>query len=229
MRAESRLNVQKDERIPPRERILAVAADLFYRHGIRAVGVEAIAEAAGTNKMTLYRHFASKDDLVAEYLRHVRRARPMAAGTGWSGASRRPARAASRLARGDGRARRQCRRARLPARQCRGRVAGKRSSRPAGHRGVQGRAARPARSRCARAAGLGEPDMLADELLSCWRARASRAERRLEWPRRAPRAHGRGDDRGSCARTDSTAGSVTPPPSCPWAAPRRCSRPSAAG
>jgi AcrR family transcriptional regulator len=42
---------------------------LFYRHGIRAVGVEAIAEAAGTNKMTLYRHFASKDELVAEYLR----------------------------------------------------------------------------------------------------------------------------------------------------------------
>ena len=49
--------------------ILAVAADLFYRHGIRAVGVDAIAEAAGTNKMTLYRHFASKDELVAEYLR----------------------------------------------------------------------------------------------------------------------------------------------------------------
>ncbi len=45
------------------------AADLFYRHGIRAVGVEAIAEAADTNKMTLYRHFASKDELVAEYLR----------------------------------------------------------------------------------------------------------------------------------------------------------------
>src|SRR6266576_332069 len=59
----------KDERIPPRARLLAVAGDLFYRHGIRAVGVEAIAEAAGTNKMTLYRHFASKDELVAEYLR----------------------------------------------------------------------------------------------------------------------------------------------------------------
>ena len=59
----------KTEGIPPRDRILAVAADLFYRHGIRAVGVEAIAEAAGTNKMTLYRHFASKDELVAEYLR----------------------------------------------------------------------------------------------------------------------------------------------------------------
>jgi AcrR family transcriptional regulator len=61
----------KDERIPPRERLLAVATDLFYRHGIRAVGVESIAEAAGTNKMTLYRHFASKDELVAEYLRRL--------------------------------------------------------------------------------------------------------------------------------------------------------------
>jgi AcrR family transcriptional regulator len=61
----------KDERIPPRARILAAAADLFYRHGIRAVGVEAIAEAAGTNKMTLYRHFDSKDELVAEYLRQA--------------------------------------------------------------------------------------------------------------------------------------------------------------
>src|SRR5437016_1849764 len=58
-------------RAAPRERIVATAADLFYRHGIRAVGVEAIAEAAGTNKMTLYRHFASKDELVAEYLRRL--------------------------------------------------------------------------------------------------------------------------------------------------------------
>jgi AcrR family transcriptional regulator len=57
------------ERIPPRDRIVAAARDLFYRQGIRAVGVDAIAEAAGTNKMTLYRHFDSKDELVAEYLR----------------------------------------------------------------------------------------------------------------------------------------------------------------
>ena len=61
----------KDERISPRERILAAAVDLFYRHGIRAIGVESIAEAAGTNKMTLYRHFASKDELIAEYLRRL--------------------------------------------------------------------------------------------------------------------------------------------------------------
>ncbi len=55
--------------LPPRERIIAVARDLFYRHGIHGVGVDAIAEAAATNKMTLYRHFDSKDALVAECLR----------------------------------------------------------------------------------------------------------------------------------------------------------------
>jgi AcrR family transcriptional regulator len=53
----------------PRERILQAAQALFYREGIRAVSVDAVAAAAGTNKMTLYRHFASKDALVAEYLR----------------------------------------------------------------------------------------------------------------------------------------------------------------
>jgi AcrR family transcriptional regulator len=69
--AEKNVSSGKDDRIPPRERILAVAADLFYRRGIKAIGVETIAEAAGTNKMTLYRHFASKDELVAEYLRRL--------------------------------------------------------------------------------------------------------------------------------------------------------------
>ena len=53
----------------PRERILLAARDLFHRHGIRGVGVETIAETAGTNKMTLYRHFDSKDDLIVAYLR----------------------------------------------------------------------------------------------------------------------------------------------------------------
>src|SRR5580765_1631391 len=56
---------------PPRERILVAAKDLFYARGIRAVSVDAIAEAADTNKMTLYRHFDSKDVLVAEYLRGI--------------------------------------------------------------------------------------------------------------------------------------------------------------
>ena len=55
----------------PRERILQAARELFHRYGIRGVGVETIAEAAGTNKMTLYRHFDSKDDLIVAYLRGV--------------------------------------------------------------------------------------------------------------------------------------------------------------
>jgi AcrR family transcriptional regulator len=61
------------ERVPPRERIVAVARELFYRHGVRAIGVEAIAEAAGTNKMTLYRHFPSKDELICECMRQFAR------------------------------------------------------------------------------------------------------------------------------------------------------------
>jgi|SRR5579872_4319224 len=54
----------------PRDRIFACAQDLFHRRGIRGVGVEAIAEAAGTSKMALYRHFDSKDELVLEYLNY---------------------------------------------------------------------------------------------------------------------------------------------------------------
>ncbi|WP_292999119.1 TetR/AcrR family transcriptional regulator [Nevskia sp.] len=52
-----------------RDRIFETACDLFYRQGIRAVGVDAIVGEAGTNKMSFYRSFASKDELVAEYLR----------------------------------------------------------------------------------------------------------------------------------------------------------------
>jgi AcrR family transcriptional regulator len=56
-------------KVSPRDRIIATARDLFHRQGIRAVGVDAIAAAADTNKMTLYRHFPSKDVLIAECLR----------------------------------------------------------------------------------------------------------------------------------------------------------------
>jgi AcrR family transcriptional regulator len=52
-----------------RDRIFGAACDLFYKQGIRCVGVDAIASEAGTNKMSFYRSFASKDELVAEYLR----------------------------------------------------------------------------------------------------------------------------------------------------------------
>jgi AcrR family transcriptional regulator len=52
-----------------RDRIMQTACDLFHRYGIHAVGVETIASEAGTNKMSFYRNFASKDELVAAYLR----------------------------------------------------------------------------------------------------------------------------------------------------------------
>jgi AcrR family transcriptional regulator len=51
-----------------RERILETAEELFYREGIRAVGIDTIIEKSGVAKMSLYRSFASKDDLVAAYL-----------------------------------------------------------------------------------------------------------------------------------------------------------------
>ena len=53
---------------PARERVFAVAADLFYRKGIRAVGVEEIVNEAGVAKISLYRSFKSKDDLIVAYL-----------------------------------------------------------------------------------------------------------------------------------------------------------------
>ncbi|OLP54389.1 hypothetical protein BJF92_19305 [Rhizobium rhizosphaerae] len=51
-----------------RDKISSVAADLFYREGIRAVGVETIVKQAGVTKISLYRSFPSKDDLVVAYL-----------------------------------------------------------------------------------------------------------------------------------------------------------------
>ncbi len=52
-----------------RKRIFDTASELFYRNGIRAVGVESIAARADTTKMSLYRNYPSKDELVAEWLR----------------------------------------------------------------------------------------------------------------------------------------------------------------
>lgn len=57
--------------LPPKERILHAACELFYREGLNTVGVEAIAAAALTNKMTLYRHFGSKDELIVAYVTHM--------------------------------------------------------------------------------------------------------------------------------------------------------------
>lgn len=51
------------------DRILSTARDLFYRLGIRAVGVDEIVAKAGVTKPSLYRSFASKDELAASYMR----------------------------------------------------------------------------------------------------------------------------------------------------------------
>ena len=52
-----------------RERILDTAYDLFSRHGTHAVGVDAIVAGSGVAKMSLYRNFGSKDELILEFLR----------------------------------------------------------------------------------------------------------------------------------------------------------------
>lgn len=56
-------------RVPDaRERILATASSLFYERGVRAVGIDLVIEEAGVAKASLYRHFRTKDDLVAAFL-----------------------------------------------------------------------------------------------------------------------------------------------------------------
>ncbi|WP_158872060.1 TetR/AcrR family transcriptional regulator [Antarcticirhabdus aurantiaca] len=57
----------------PKDRILGTARSLFRKCGIRGTGVDTIAESAGTNKMTLYRHFQSKDALIVACLEDAAR------------------------------------------------------------------------------------------------------------------------------------------------------------
>lgn len=53
----------------PKEKLFQKAARLFYQHGYRAIGVDTIAAESGIGKMTLYRHYPSKDDLIVAYLK----------------------------------------------------------------------------------------------------------------------------------------------------------------
>ncbi|KWF20332.1 TetR/AcrR family transcriptional regulator [Burkholderia pseudomultivorans] len=53
------------------EHLLRAAEELFYKEGVRTVGVEAVVERAGVNKMSLYRQFSSKDELILAYLERM--------------------------------------------------------------------------------------------------------------------------------------------------------------
>ncbi|MGJ7904358.1 TetR/AcrR family transcriptional regulator [Lysobacter sp. 1R34A] len=56
--------------LPARERILHTAHDLFYLEGIRATGIDRVIADSGVTKVTLYRHFPSKDALILAFLQY---------------------------------------------------------------------------------------------------------------------------------------------------------------
>jgi len=56
--------------VPARERIMRKAHELFYRDGIRATGIDRIIAESGVTKVTFYRHFPSKNDLIQAYLEY---------------------------------------------------------------------------------------------------------------------------------------------------------------
>jgi len=65
--AEPRRGAPRKGEPSARERILATAGELFYREGIRAIGVDTVVERSGVSKTTLYRLFESKEALIAAY------------------------------------------------------------------------------------------------------------------------------------------------------------------
>lgn len=64
-----RMNINP-EALSARDRILTTAHDLFYRDGIRATGIDRIIKESGVTKVTFYRHYPSKDDLIRAYLEY---------------------------------------------------------------------------------------------------------------------------------------------------------------
>jgi AcrR family transcriptional regulator len=64
------VDIQPLDELAPRERILKTASDLFYRFSINSVGIDRIIAESGVAKMTFYKHFPSKADLIATYLRY---------------------------------------------------------------------------------------------------------------------------------------------------------------
>jgi AcrR family transcriptional regulator len=56
-------------KVAPKDQLFQTASRLFYQHGYRAIGVDTLAAESGIGKMTLYRHYPSKDDLIVAFLR----------------------------------------------------------------------------------------------------------------------------------------------------------------
>ena len=55
--------------VAPKDKVFQTAARMFYQHGYRAIGVDTLAAESGISKMTLYRHYPTKDDLIVAYLK----------------------------------------------------------------------------------------------------------------------------------------------------------------
>ena len=63
-------NLPGSAAVPARTRIILKAHELFYRDGIRATGIDRIIAEAGVTKVTFYRHFPGKNDLIKAYLEY---------------------------------------------------------------------------------------------------------------------------------------------------------------
>jgi AcrR family transcriptional regulator len=67
------LYIPEVEALPPAERILATAHELFYRDGIRATGVDRVIAESGVAKKTFYRYYPAKNDLIVAFLEYRHR------------------------------------------------------------------------------------------------------------------------------------------------------------
>jgi AcrR family transcriptional regulator len=56
-------------KVAPKDKVFQTASRMFYQHGYRAIGVDTLAAESGIGKMTLYRHYPTKDDLIVAYLK----------------------------------------------------------------------------------------------------------------------------------------------------------------
>ena len=144
-----------------RERILRAVDELFYRDGVQAVGVDAVIEHAGVNKMSLYRNFGSKDQLITAFLEDRDRQYWELVGLGDAASRARSAPEALRPVRGPAGARDPQGLSRLSVRQPGGGIERSRTIRPARRHAQQAELRRRLAS-LAKAAEVNDPDALSE-------------------------------------------------------------------